>query len=143
MSRAVVDSNVLYGRFNTQDELHEQAREIFDAMDRATLPQGVIVSTALPEVLNPAQKQAGQAAATDFLNRIQRSSGFTVEWLSRDSYEKALGERKSRSGVEFTDVAIAQFMRSRDVEYIYSFDDDFDEFGKITRLNSAVNPFEP
>jgi len=124
MSRAIVDSNVLYGRFNTQDELHEQAREIFDAMDRATLPEGVIVSTALPEVLNPAQKQAGQAAAMDFPDRIQRSSGFTIEWLSRDSYEKALAEWKSRTGVEFTDVAITQFMWSHDIEYVYSFDDD-------------------
>jgi len=143
MSRAVVDSNVLYGRFNRQDELHEAAREIFDAMDRTALPRGLIVSIALPEVLNPAQKRAGETAATEFLDRLQRSSGFTIEWLSRESYEKALGEWKSRSGVEFTDVALVQFMRANDVEYIYSFDDDFDEFDGITRLNSAVDPFEP
>jgi hypothetical protein len=34
-------------------------------------------------------------------------------------------------------------MQRQDLEYIYTFDDDFDHFDGITRLTSVSNPFEP
>lgn len=34
-------------------------------------------------------------------------------------------------------------MLSNDIEYVYSFDDDFDAFDGITRLNTATDPFTP
>jgi len=33
------------------------------------------------------------------------------------------------------------FMQSEGIEYIYSFDDDFDAVDGVTRLNTATNPF--
>ena len=33
------------------------------------------------------------------------------------------------------------FMRGADIEYIYSFDDDFDGVEGIERLNAPVNPY--
>lgn len=143
MSRVVVDSNVLYARFNARDEYHDRAKAIFDAIDRTELPHGVIVSVALPELLNPIQKQASHEAATEFFDRLRKSAGFSVEWLSRQTHGKAIADWQSQPGIEFTDVAIARFMRANEFGYIYSFDDDFDAFDGITRLNGAVNPFEP
>ncbi len=46
-----------------------------------------------------------------------------------------------RRGVQ--DAVLVSFMRSADIKHIYSFDGDFDEFDDITRLNAAVDPFEP
>ena len=34
-------------------------------------------------------------------------------------------------------------MQREDIEYIYSFDDDFDVFDDVTRLTTAANPFNP
>lgn len=143
MSSAVVDSNVLYARFNARDEYHDRAKAIFDAIDRTELPHGVIVSVALPEVLNPIQKQADHETATDFFDRLRESAGFSVEWLSRETHGKAIADWQTRPGIEFTDVAITRFMRANEFEYIYSFDDDFDELDGVTRLPTAENPFEP
>lgn len=143
MSRVVVDSNVLFGRFSARDEYHDRATAIFDAIDRTELPQGVIVSMLLPEVLNPIQKLAGHDAATEFYRRLRGSTGFRVEWLSRETHGKALADWQNHSGAELTDAAVVRFMRAAGIEYIYSFDDDFDGFDGITRLNAPVDPFEP
>jgi predicted nucleic acid-binding protein len=143
MSRVVVDSNVIFARFSARDEYHDRATAIFDAVDRTDLPQGVIVSLLLPEVLNPIQKLAGHDAATKFYRRLRESAGFRVEWLSREIHGKALADWQDHPGAEFTDAAVARFMRAADIEYIYSFDDDFDSFDGITRLNAPIDPFEP
>jgi predicted nucleic acid-binding protein len=40
-----------------------------------------------------------------------------------------------------TDTITVAYMQRQGLEYIYSFDDDFDEFDGIIRLNSDENPF--
>jgi len=143
MSRVVVDSNVLFARFSARDQYHDRATAIFDAIDVTDLPQGVVVSHLLPEVLNPIQKLAGHDAATEFYRRLRESAGFRVEWLSRENHGKALADWQNHSSAEFTDAAVVRFMRAAGIEYIYSFDDDFDAFDGVTRLNEPVDPFEP
>jgi predicted nucleic acid-binding protein len=43
--------------------------------------------------------------------------------------------------LNFGDAMQAAYMRSEDIEYIYSFDDDYDRVAGIERLNAPVNPF--
>ncbi len=43
---------------------------------------------------------------------------------------------------EYSDAPIRAYMERTETEYIYSFDDDFDEFEHVTRRNTATNPFE-
>ena len=50
---------------------------------------------------------------------------------------------EASSGPEWVDSIIVAYMQSEDIEYIYSFDDDFDVFSHVTRLTSATNPFKP
>jgi predicted nucleic acid-binding protein len=50
---------------------------------------------------------------------------------------------EASSGPEWVDSIIAAYMQSEDIEYIYSFDDDFDVFDDVTRLTTATNPFKP
>ncbi|WP_269845484.1 PIN domain-containing protein [Halopenitus persicus] len=44
-------------------------------------------------------------------------------------------------GLSFGDATIAAYMEREDLEYLYSFDDDFDAIDRITRLETPNNPF--
>jgi predicted nucleic acid-binding protein len=44
-------------------------------------------------------------------------------------------------GLAFGDATIAAYMEREGIEYLYSFDDDFDAIESITRLESSDNPF--
>jgi len=144
--QVLLDSNVLLAALFEDDQDHDRGFEIVDGIDRGELPEGLVLSYALPEVLHPVQQSHGFERARDVLRRFEQSPRFHIEWLPKAQFQASLGvwERSAgANGAEFVDTAIVQFMRSNDIEYVYSFDDDFDEFDGITRLNTAVDPFEP
>ncbi|QSG08045.1 PIN domain containing protein [Halapricum desulfuricans] len=43
--------------------------------------------------------------------------------------------------VSFGDATIAAYMERKGIEYLYSFDDDFDTIDGITRLETPDDPF--
>ena len=43
--------------------------------------------------------------------------------------------------ISFVDSTIAAYMEREGIEYLYSFDDDFDALDGVTRLDTADNPF--
>jgi predicted nucleic acid-binding protein len=43
--------------------------------------------------------------------------------------------------LSFVDTTIAAYMKREEIEYLYSFDDDFDAVDGLTRLDIAANPF--
>lgn len=145
MGRAVVDANVLLGAFSKRDAYHEEALAIVRDIDRRELPEGVVPAPILPEVLNPAQKREGRSWAVETLERMENSSGFEITHIPQGVHSTGLARWRGLSGedgAEFTDAVIVSYMRSEGIEHIYSFDDDFDEFDDVTRLNAAVNPFD-
>lgn len=144
--RVLLDSNVLIAALFEDDGEHRRGFEIVEGIDSGELPEGIVLSYALPEVLHPIQQSHGFERARDTLQRFERSPRFHIEWLPKAQFQASLGvwqQSTGTNGAEFVDTTIAQFMRSNDVEYVYSFDEDFDEFEGITRLNTAVDPFEP
>jgi predicted nucleic acid-binding protein len=143
MSEAVLDSNVLYAFWNERDQFHDPSQEIVHSMDSGELPRGIVTSLCLPEVLKALETDMGSSTAVECLDRLQDSRGFEITYLPKQDFLTALGDWRSLFGIEFTDVTTVRFMRSRELEYIYSFDDDFDDVDGVTRLNTAVNPFEP
>ncbi|MFC7043665.1 PIN domain-containing protein [Halonotius sp. GCM10025705] len=85
-------------------------------------------------------------AASETLDRLQSSRGF--EFVYGSKAVNLYGEQLFRiyeasSGPEWVDSILAAYMQSEDIEYIYSFDDDFDVFDDVTRLTTATNPFKP
>jgi len=44
-------------------------------------------------------------------------------------------------GLSFGDATIAAYMQREGIEYLYSFDDDFDTLDGIMRLETTDNPF--
>lgn len=84
----------------------------------------------VPEILHPIQKRVGKATAHGTLDRLQESRGFEFVHIPEGIHPE--GERlfrlhESTTGPEWVDSLIAAYMRAEEVEYIYSFDDDFDD----------------
>lgn len=143
MPEAVVDSNVLFGYRSARDQWHERATAIVEAMDRGMLPKGHVTTIELPEVLNPIQKQAGYERAVETLDFLTESGGFDVQYVSNEDISRGRALFRRTPGPEITDAITVAYMNRVGLEYIYSFDDDFDRFDGITRLASATNPFAP
>lgn len=143
MAEVVVDSNVIFGFRMQRDQWHDRALDIVHAMDNNDLPQGQITNYALPEILNPIQRRAGDDHAIKTLEFLETSRGFRIRPLSREDLARGRTLFKGNSGVELPDAVTVAYMRRTGIEYIYSFDDDFDRFEGVRRLTTAVDPFAP
>jgi predicted nucleic acid-binding protein len=141
MQEAIVDSNVVFGARMKRDQYHEQAKPLVESMDEGNLPRGVVTNYGLPEILNPIQKKAGDAPAKETLQFLTESGGFRIRHLAQEDFTRGRALYKRTEDVEITDTITVAYMQRQGLEYIYSFDDDFDEFDDITRLNSDENPF--
>lgn len=144
MPEVLIDANVVLDARNANAKRHDTAAEIFNGIDKGELPRAKLVNYVVPEILHPIQKRISKSAASDTLDRLQESRGFEFVHVPKGVHSKA--ERlfrlhESSSGPEWVDSIVAAYMLANDIEYIYSFDDDFDTFDGVTRLASPENPF--
>lgn len=144
MPDVVIDSNIVLDARNENAKRHETAQPIFQGIDRGELPRARVVNYVVPEILHPLQKRIRKEVAVETFDRLQESRGYNLVHIPQGVHTD--GERLYRvhdatGGPEWVDTIIAAYMKSENLEYIYSFDDDFDVFEGITRLNSAVDPF--
>lgn len=142
MPDVVVDSNVVFAFRSRRDQWHEPAVEIVNGMDRGDLPRAQITNYTLPEILNPILKRAGYDRAVETLEFLTQSGGFRLRHLAHEDFNRGQALFRREENLEITDAIIAAYMRRIGLEYIYSFDDDFDRFEDITRLTAAANPFD-
>ncbi|WP_276299279.1 type II toxin-antitoxin system VapC family toxin [Halorussus lipolyticus] len=142
MPEALVDANVVYGFRMSRDQWHHRATQIVTGMDDGTLPRGRVTNVALSEILTPIQKRAGHDPAVATLEFLERSAGFQVRSLDGSDFARGRKLFRQSEGVKLPDATMVAHMRRTGVEYVYSFDDDFDRFDGITRLTAAANPFD-
>lgn len=50
---------------------------------------------------------------------------------------------RTRERLSFVDVLIVAAARTAGIEYVYSFDDDFDGIDGVTRPDTPANPYDP
>ena len=143
MQEALVDANVIYAFRMQRDQWHEEGAAIVTAIDAGDLPRSILTSFALAEILTPIQHRAGHEPAVGTLDFLKRSSGFRLRHVAQEDFTRAQALLPEHPDVELPDLMIVAYMQRRDLEYIYSFDDDFDRFDDITRLTSPTNPFHP
>jgi predicted nucleic acid-binding protein len=146
MQAVCIDSNIVLAARNVNAKRHHDAMAIFNAIDNGDLPRARLINYAVPEILHPLQKRISKSAASDTLDRLQSSRGFEFVYVSNNIHlhgEQLFRTYESSAGPEWVDSIIAAYMQSEDIEYIYSFDDDFDVFDDVTRLTTAINPFKP
>lgn len=141
MTRALLDATVLIAAADADDADHDVGLEILRGVDHGELPTGVVTNEALLETLNYVEERLSHERAVDLLDRFVRGSHFELPYNPKKNYGLGRSLFRDTAGLNFGDCMQTAFMQSRGIEYVYSFDDDFDEVDGIDRLNSAVDPY--
>lgn len=137
----VVDATVAIAFADTDDEDHQRGEEIVRAIDHGALPTGVIVHEALVETLNSVNERKGHEKAVALLDRLEESANFRLPPARQATVGAGRAVFRQYPDLAMGDAMQVAFAKSESVEYLYSFDDDFDQVEGITRLNTANNPF--
>lgn len=141
MAVAVVDTGVLVGMVDNDDERHDVAMEIVRGMDHGDLPTSRVTNYILLETLNWIHNRKRHAKAVETYERLNQSAGFEVLHAAQKDFLRAVELFETYDGLSFGDATIAAYMQREEIGYLYSFNDDFDTLDDITRLETADNPF--
>jgi len=139
---SVVDANVLIAARLSRDQNHERGTAIVDAIDQGELPTAYVLSDVLEEVINYLQARAGHDVATETLDAIVESSGFSLTHTSKTDFTAGRSVFRRYESLSLTDAVIVATMQREEIEHLYSFDDGFDSVPDITRLTTPAEPFE-
>jgi len=141
MAVAVVDTGVLVGMADVEDEHHDTAMEIVRGMDHGDLPTGRVTNYIALETLNWIHNRKRHEKAVETYERLNQSAGFEILHAAQKDFTSALSLFQTYDSLSFGDATIAAYMQRENIEYLYSFDDDFDAIEGLTRLETADNPF--
>lgn len=143
MRRALVDTSVLFGAVNTRDANHEPALDILQGIDAGRLPEAVVIEHVLAEILNGIHGRVSHEAAVDFLDRLEANRRMHVARSNTETVAGAKELFRSHERLSFVDALLVAHARTTGIEYCYSFDDDFDGFDGVTRLDTPDDPYGP
>ena len=142
MAVVALDSNVLIDYKDTSpDSRHERAEEIVYGVDTGDLPAARVTNYVLLEALNWIHERQRHDIAVDLRRRLSASAGFELIHSAQKDYHRAVELFETYEGLAFGDATIAAYMEREGIEYLYSFDGDFDAIEGITRLETADDPF--
>ncbi|GAA3880469.1 type II toxin-antitoxin system VapC family toxin [Haloarcula argentinensis] len=141
MAVAAVDTGVLIGMADADDQHHGTAMEIVRGMDHGELPTGHVTNYVALETLNWIHNRKHQQTAVETYERLNRSAGFEILHAAQKDFTNALGLFETYDRLSLGDATIVAYMQREGIEYLYSFDDDFDAVTDITRLETPNNPF--
>jgi len=143
MALAVLDANVLVDYKDTSAaDRHERAEAIVHAVDSGDLPTVRVTNYVLLEALNWIHERQRHDIAVDLRRRLADSAGFELVHAAQADFQRAVELFETYEALAFGDATIAAYMERTGTEYLYSFDDDFDAVEGITRLATAVDPFD-
>lgn len=142
MAVAVVDTGVLIGMADTDDQHHEVASQIVRKLDHGELPTGQVTNYVVLETLNWIHSRKRHETAVETYERLHTSAGFEIRQSAQKDFGRAVELFETYEGLAFGDATIVAYMEREGIEYLYSFDDDFDAVGDLTRLETPENPFE-
>ena len=142
MPVALIDSNILIDYKDTSPgSRHELAAGIVQAIDRGDLPTARVTNYVLLESLNWIHERQRHDIAVDLRTRLSNSAGFELVHSAQTDFHRAVELFETYEELAFGDATILAYMERVNIEYLYSFDDDFDVIDSITRLETADNPF--
>lgn len=141
MTVALLDTNVLFASASARDKYHDPARQIIRGIDHDELPEALVTNYVVAEVLNLAGERLDQDAATQLLDRLLEGAHFEIVHAPQTDFHAGKALFRQHSDLSFVDSIIAAYMEREGIEYLYSFDDDFDAVENLSRLASPDNPF--
>lgn len=142
MAATVVDTSVLLGLVDSDDPQHDTATRIVRGIDRGDLPTGRITNYVTLETLNWIHNRQHHQTAVETYDRLKKSAGFELLHAAQKDFARAIELFETYEPLAFGDATIVAYMEREDVEYLYSFDRDFDGIDAVSRLDTPVNPFE-
>jgi predicted nucleic acid-binding protein len=142
MAVAVVDTGVLIGMADADDQHHTVAMDIVREIDTGRLPTGRVTNYVVHETLNWIHNRKRHSVAEETYTRLKQSAGFEIVHTAQKDFNSAISLFQTFDELSFGDATIVAHMQRKDIEYLYSFDDDFDAVDEITRLETTDNPFE-
>jgi predicted nucleic acid-binding protein len=140
MTVALLDTNVLFASASARDEYHDPAREIIRGVDHGELPKAIITNYVTAETLNLTREKLGADAANQLLDRLIEGAHFEVVHAPKSDFNAAQPLFRRYGELSFVDSTITAYMEREDIDYLYSFDSDFDAIENITRLKTADHP---
>lgn len=141
MPVAAVDSNILIEYKDTSSpESHDVADAIVVAIDRGDLPRGRVTDTVLLETLNWIHERERHDIAVDLRQRLATSAGFEIVHTAKKDFHRAVELFGAHDALAFGDATLGAYMERTGIEYLYSFDDDFDSLRWVTCLQAGDNP---
>ena len=142
MAVAVIDTGVLVSMADSDDEHHDVAMGIVRRIDHGDLPTVRVTNYVALETLNWIHSRKRHETAVETYERLNQSAGFEVLHAAQKDFAKAVNLFQTYAGLSFGDATIVAYMQREEIEYLYSFDDDFDTIHGITRLETPENPFK-
>lgn len=142
MAVALLDTNVIFASASARDTYHDRAQEIIRAIDHGALPTVVITDYILAETLNLAREKLGPDAANELLDRLIEGTHFELVHTPKADFNAAQAVFRRYEDLSFVDATIVAYLEREEITYLYSFDDDFDTLEDLSRLDTAVNPFD-
>ena len=94
----------------------------------------------LLESLNWIHERRRHEIAVDLRNRLSASAGFELVHSAQADFHRAVELFETYDGIAFGDATLVAYMERTDIDYLYSFDDDFDAIEWITRLDTPTDP---
>lgn len=142
MPAAAVDTSVLVGLSDSDDPRHATATDIVRGMDSGNLPTGHVTNYVVLETLNWIHSRRHRGIAVDLYTRLSESAGFEIRHAPQKDFPRAFELFETYEELSFGDATIAAYVEREGIDYLYSFDDDFDAVSDLARLDVAENPFE-
>lgn len=138
----LLDTNVLFATASARDEYHETARDIVRGIDHGELPDAIVTNYVLAETLNLTREKMGPDAATAMLDRLIEGTHFEIVHAAQADFTAAQALFRQYPALSFVDATLAAYADREHVEYLYSFDSDFDAVDELVRLGNATNPLD-
>jgi predicted nucleic acid-binding protein len=140
MVRPVVDANVLIAARLARDQDHERGIELTRAFDHGDLPTALVLSDSLEETLNYLATRSSHEVAVETLDAIVERSGFEIHYAPKADFDAGRSVFRTHEGLSLTDAVLVASMQRQNLNYLYSFDDDFDRVNDLTRLTTPDDP---
>ncbi len=141
MAVAVIDTGVLVAMADSDDEQHDVAMGIVRRIDHGDLPTARVTNYVALETLNWIHSRKRHETAVETYERLNRSAGFELLHAAQKDFAEAVNLFQTYAGLSFGDATTVAYMQREEIEYLYSFDDDFDTIRGLSRLETPANPF--
>ena len=137
---ALLDTNVLFASASARDDYHDRAREIVRGIDHGDLPPVTVTNYVVAELLTLTGEKLGGDVANELLDRLVEGAHFEITHAPKTDFNASQALFRRYGELSFVDSTIAAYMARDGIEYLYSFDDDFDVLDGVTRLETADSP---